>query len=344
MRIGIIGINHKSASLPLRERLSHEATHLFGPFHIPYAHFSSILLSTCNRTEIYFHSEDLAATHIYLLNVIREHVHEEFEHCVYSYFGKDCFLHLAKVTAGFDSALVGETEIQGQVKRAYENTHSMHALPHELHFLFQKCLKIGKEIRTQIGCFHPLPSIEHLVVQVGQRVVHDLSQTRILFVGLSEINLKILKYLKQVGASSLSLCNRSESRALSFAQQEGLSWLPWNRLHLWPSYDFVIFGTRSPKTIAYREDIVPESPCKLVVDLGLPRNVDPKVATSLTLFNIDQLHRTAGRKSLEKAAEWAHLETHVIVHAVKKQVFLFHSKNRHDREESHSLFFSCKFT
>src|SRR5262249_51645888 len=123
MRIGVVGINHKLADLKLRETLAKACQRRFGPGQSTHGSHTFILLSTCNRTEVYFSSEDLAQSHSYFLSILNQEVDEDFDQKLYSYFGKDCFLHLSRVTSGLDSAIVAETEIQGQVKSAYENAN-----------------------------------------------------------------------------------------------------------------------------------------------------------------------------------------------------------------------------
>lgn len=328
MRIGIIGINHKSADLKLREKLAKEAERLFGPTRCAHLNFSSILLSTCNRTEIYFHSEDLAETHTYLLNAIRERIEEEFEHCIYSYFGSDCFLHLAKVTAGFDSALIGESEIQGQVKRAYEMANTYKPLAKELHFLFQKCLKIGKNLRSEAPVFKELPSIEEAILKVGNKLFEDLLMRKILFVGLSEINYKIFMRFKKMGCKNLFLCNRSFDKAHAIAQKEEVNLLNWQNLSAWTCFDLAIFGTKCPHFLITREEIKETITCKLVIDLSFPRNVDPKIGKCITLLNLNQLYSVIYRKRKLKALEFARLESQFITDAVEKQTAIFHLKEQ----------------
>src|SRR5262245_20986881 len=116
MKVGVVGINHKLADLKLREQLAKNCQKCFGSLRAVNEHHHFILLSTCNRTEIYFSSEDLTTTHTYLLSILRMEVEGEFDHKLYSYFGVDSFCHLTRVTLGLDSAIIGETEIQGQVK------------------------------------------------------------------------------------------------------------------------------------------------------------------------------------------------------------------------------------
>jgi glutamyl-tRNA reductase len=328
MHIGIIGINHKSADLRLREKLAKAAEHLFGPDHAAHSHFSYVLLSTCNRTEIYFHSDDPSETHTYLLNAMRERIEEEFEHRIYSYFGIDCFFHLARVTAGIDSALIGETEIQGQVKRAYEMAHAYRLLASELHFLFQKCLKIGKNVRANNPTTHVLPTIEEAILNVGSRIFGNLCKKKILFVGLSEINHKIFLRFKRIGCQNIFLCNRSSGKALEIAKKEDVSLLSWEELDRWISFDLAIFGTKCPNFLVDPQDLKKDNSCKLVIDLSVPRNVDPKIGRHphITLLNVDQLNRAIDRKRKLKALEMARIETGLIASAVEKQIGIFKLK------------------
>ncbi len=326
MQIGILGINHKSADLRLREKLAKACERRFGLENSLHTRYAYVLLSTCNRTEIYFSSPDLAQTHTHLLAILRDEVQEEFEHRVYSYFGGDCFFHLACVTAGVDSALIGETEIQGQVKRAYEGAAAYRPLSRELHFLFQKSLKIGKDMRSQEGLTHGLPTLEEAVLRAGENILGDLTENKILFVGLSEINHKIFMRFKQKGFRNITLCNRSYEKAEKMAAKESVQLLDWEHMNRWSQFDLIIFGTKSPDFLVSEEPKIDQR--KLVIDLSVPRNVDPKVGRhcAMTLLNIDQLNRVIDRKRRIKAAERGRLETHLIGAAVERQVSIFKLK------------------
>lgn len=294
MRVGVLGINHKLADLKLRETLAKTCQKQFGTFQAVHGEHSFILLSTCNRTEIYFSSSDLTTTHTYLLGLLREGIQQEFEHKLYSYFGVDCFNHLARVTAGLDSAIIAETEIQRQVKVAYEATADYHSLPHDIHFLFQKSLGIAKKVRSELQLGRGMPNIEHAILQTGLHFFKTPKEASLLFVGASEINQKILGFLKGKNFSQITLCNRSHSQGEQFAEMYGVELLPWGKLDEWNSFDWIIFGTKSPEYLIKQEDI--SNKClkkKLVMDLCVPRNVDPKVGknTQITLMNIDQINR-----------------------------------------------------
>ena len=326
MQIGIIGVNHKSAGLGLREKLAKACERRFGLHNSVHARYCYLLLSTCNRTEVYFTSSDLAQTHIELLAILRHEIKEPFEHRIYSYFGKDCFFHLACVTAGLDSALIGETEIQGQVKRAYAEAADARFLSRELHFLFQKCLKIGKNVRSQGIVTCRLPSLEEVILQVSLNVLRSLNQPKVLFVGLSEINYKIYTRFKQKGFQNITFCNRSHSKMQSIPD---IKLLEWAEIERWSSFDFIIFGTKSPHFLVTPTSLV--STPKLVIDLSVPRNVDPLIGRQkeVTLLNIDQLNRLIDRKRRAKAAEMALAGTQVIATIVNRQITFFTGKEDH---------------
>ena len=318
MLIGILGINHKSATLHLREKLAKACSKRFHPHHLHTLDF--VPLSTCNRTEIYFSSYDLAQTHTYLLNILRQEVDEEFEHHVYSYFGIDAFLHLARVTSGMDSAIIGETEIQGQVKQAYEM-----AIPRKLsaalHFLFQKCLKIGKEVRSNSLLTRGLPTLEDTLYSKAKEM--ELIDKKVLFVGVSKINQKIFRRFVQKKVANITFCNRSEEKLANMAASK----LPWRDLYLWQTFDLIIFGTKSTDFLVGPQTIFGTKK-RLVVDLCVPRNVDPRLEQqeALTLLNIDQLNAEIDQKRKLKVAALERIEQEIIERGVNRQHTLFKNK------------------
>ncbi|MBA3721376.1 MAG: glutamyl-tRNA reductase [Parachlamydiaceae bacterium] len=294
MRLGMIGINHKLADLKLREQLAKACQRRFGASCSVHRDHHFILLSTCNRTEVYFSSKDLSVTHTYLLSILRNEVEEEFDHKLYSFFGTDCFSHLARVTVGLDSAVIAETEIQGQVKSAYEVALEYHHLPKELHFLFQKSIHVAKKIRSELNLGRGMPKLEQAILETGKHFFSSLENTRILFVGASEINEKILSFLKAKNLSDITLCNRSHENAESISEIESIKLLDWAYLSKWHEYDWIIFGTKSPEYLVRLSDLPNDLiGSKLIMDLCVPRNVEPKIGqnSNVTLLNIDQLNQ-----------------------------------------------------
>lgn len=335
MHVGVVGINHKLADLKLRELLAKACQRRFGHGNAIHGDQIFVLLSTCNRTEVYFTSEDLTLTHSYLLNILRSEVDEEFDHKLYSYFGIDCFHHLVRVTAGLDSAIVAETEIQGQVKYAYESFSLFATMPKVIHFLFQKALQIGKQVRTRLSLGHGVPDLEHALLQVGKNFFTDFQHTRVLFIGASVINRKILNFFQTKGIKNITLCNRSQENAEASVDTSRIHLMDWHQLGQWQCFDWVIVGTKAPDYLLGKEKIVAPSK-KLVIDLSVPRNVSPKLGQceEVTLLNIDQINRTLKNRKQQMAHTLCEAEEFVLV-AAKKHADLFIQKSHY--AQSHTL-------
>jgi len=289
MHIGVLGTSFKSADIGLREWVSRACQRRISSFSPVAAAYSCVVLSTCNRTEIYFSAEDLAEAHSALLNVLREEIPVPFEHKLYSCFGFDCFLHLAKVAAGLDSAIVAESEIQRQVKISYEQTLVHYALPSCLHFLFQKSLKIGKQIRTQYCLAETQVTIPKLLLTIGKQTFQDFTRIPMLFIGNSEINRKVIAHFRCKGVEQMTLCSRSPHLAKEIADREGIDLLLWERLSDWHTFPLVICGSNAPYYLISGPQEILQT--RLIFDLGVPRNVDPSLGCypRLSLLNIEEL-------------------------------------------------------
>jgi glutamyl-tRNA reductase len=331
MRVGVLGINHKLANLDLRDRLAQICQRRIAPGQFMSNDHSLVLLSTCNRTEVYFSSEDLAETHSHLLSILRYGIVENFDQKLYSYFGYDCLQHLCRVTSGLDSAIVAETEIQGQVKIAYEAAQAYSPLPSELHSLFQKGLSIAKKVRAVLPTKPGLPDIEHAIYQTGQHFFAAEYQPKILFVGASNINEKILSYVKGKYNNHITLCNRSFGTGRNFAEKYQVPQIDWDHLAGWHQYDWIVLGTKCPTHLITHESDFECETKKLIIDLSVPRNVDPSLAChpKITLLNIDQINRRLKfcRRSLSESLGVAE---EIVSTAIQYQV-ANHQKREHSR-------------
>ncbi|NGX51680.1 MAG: Glutamyl-tRNA reductase [Chlamydiae bacterium] len=311
MHVGVIGINHKSSTLALREKLARAFQKAFA------VTFSSdfVLLSTCNRTELYFSSSHLAECHIEILNRLRTELHESFEHALYSYFGRDCFYHLGRVISGMDSAIFGESDIQRQVKLAYEKQRQSHQLSHDLHYLFQKGLKIGKEMRTSVLVTKKGTQLAAIIQSIMERKERDLSRSSILFIGNSDVNRKLHSFFEWKGCREMVLCTRMAIDSLP-----SLAVVDWTGLKEWHRFDVVICGTYHEEYVldAVEGEISPT----LLFDLSVPRTIHPDLGKhpQISLYNIDQIGEIFQKKRGEK--EIALCED-LIEKAVTRQMHLF---------------------
>ncbi len=314
MQVGVVGINHKSSSLALRERLARVFQKEFQ------SASNLVLLSTCNRTELFFCAPSLAGKQIEILAKLRSQISGSFEQALYSYFGHDCFHHLGKVISGIDSAILGESDIQRQSKLAYEAARERGHLSHELHYLFQKGLKIGKEMRTSFLLTKkgvPLPLAIQSIVEGNQKAIQNC---RVLFVGNSSINRQLMVFFKQKGCHQVALCTR-----MTQGEFPAMEVTHWDRLLEWDCYDVVVCGTNYDRFVI-------DKPGKqlgeiLLFDLSVPRNINPSLARhpKLTLYNIDQIGEIARKKKDEKEIL---LCESVIEKAVERQIKLFKERRQ----------------
>ncbi len=254
MQIGLIGINTRSSNLLTREAVAQACALIFQQKDL--LSFPIVLLSTCNRTEVYFSGEDLPDIHSEILMLLRSLIAFPFEPYLYSYFGSDCFEHLVQVTAGIDSLILAETEIQRQVKVAYEGASLRHKLSAPLHFLFQKSLKIGKEVRSLYFAEHRLPNLEGTIYQLCQQLNLLGEKSHLLLIGNSEINRRIATHFQQRRSGHIHLCTRTPFAAQEWVEKErekrGLSLrgeievVERSYLERWKEYEIVIAATHIP--------------------------------------------------------------------------------------------------
>lgn len=324
MLVGIIGISYKTADLSLREIVARRTAFLLEELAFP-----AVILSTCNRMEIYYSGSDLSKIHTDLLAILKGEIQEAFEHKLYSYFGYNCFSHLCRVTAGIDSAIFGETEIQKQVKNAYQKACGKMDLPSCLHYLFQKSLKIGKLLRSTLIFSRGMPSINEIIWETARLFFKEPKSCSILFVGFSQINRQIFSYFHHKGCKKMTLSSRQAS-AWEYTQEHESSFLPWNQLGSFSEYDIVITASHAEEYIITRNSkYQKENGQILIFDLSVPRNVHPDVGLSpfVNLFNIERLDALVEKKKEQYLHEIARSEK-VMQENVRRLMSIYLEKSR----------------
>lgn len=289
LRVGILGISFKTAGLQLREAFA-RAAEVFLDERSCFFPNPTICISTCERVEFYFHAEDLAEAQAHLLSWLKRSVEEPFDHQLYTYFGLDAFVHLCRVTSGLDSAVVGETDIQRQVKVAYLRAKP---LPSCMHYIFQKALRVSKEIRSQTTS---TPNLYGAVWQIILENQIDLARAKVLLVGYSEWNRGLISFLQHKNITSLTLSTQSPERLSLPIRLRGRE-----ELQNWIDYDLIFCATTAS------DYLLRGSAAKqhLIFDLGVPRNVDPEVGkqSGVCLYNIEQIDQRIAPQLSECAEE-----------------------------------------
>lgn len=306
LRVGVLGISYKTADLSLREAIARGAQKIAGERARFFKH-PTLVLSTCNRTEIYFSAEDLAEAHTDLLAFFRSQVEEPFEHKLYSYFGIDCFSHLCRVSAGLDSAILAESEIQHQVKLAYNLSAKILVFPGCFHYIFQKALRIGKLTRAQLPLETGSATLNGTLWQLAEHYFDDLSKVRLLLVGYSEINRRLASFLQGKGLKFLTLATRNPDAV----RMEGVIVQTREILDAWREFDWIVCASSSQRCLIEGEG----SGAQLIFDLSVPRNVDPEIS-GVALWNIEQINqivernRRAALNCLEQCEAFVEMSVH----------------------------------
>jgi len=297
------GISHKTAPVELREQLAVKQSEIVDLAFVLkcFGHLDEIvLLSTCNRIEIYGTLRH-ATRHIKSLLQLLCPEPRDLDPHIYLYEGAVAVRHLLSVAAGLDSMILGETEIIGQIKNAYEIARNAGLTGGVLNRLFQRAFQATKEIRTRTGIGRGTVSIKSTAVElIGKR---ELSRQSIMVLGAGEMAENCVRLLVKKGAQSIFISNRSFDRALDLATRCGGEAVCFGYcLFGVCDIDVVIAATSSAETLLSCEDV--ENLMKaqrnrplLLIDLSVPRNIDPAVTglDNVSLFNIDDLEALARR-------------------------------------------------
>ena len=303
MKLFAAGVSHKTAPVELRERLAvnqaelaDRASKLKSRGELD----EIVLLSTCNRVEIYGttqrSSSDIKSLFQFLSSEVRE-----LDPYIYLHEGAAAVRHLFRVAAGLDSMVLGETEITGQIKNAYEIARNAGLTGRVLNRLFQKAFQATKEIRTRTGIGRGTVSIKSTAVELIGKT--DLSQQSIMVLGAGAMAENCVRLLVKKGAQSIFVSSRSFDRALDLATRCGGEAVCFGYcLFEMRDVDVVIAATSSAETLLSRDDIENLMKARrnrplLLIDLSVPRNIDPAVTglDHVSLYNIDDLEALARR-------------------------------------------------
>src|SRR6266852_346282 len=323
MKLFAAGISHKTAPVELREQLGVKQSEIVDlAFALKsFGHLGEIvLLSTCNRVEIYGTTRQ-AIGHIKALLQLLCSEPRDLDPHIYLYEDADAVRHLLRVAAGLDSMVLGETEITGQIKNAYETAREAGLTGSVLNRLFQKAFQATKEIRTRTGIGRGTVSIKSTAVELIGRT--DLSQQSIMVLGAGAMAENCVRLLVKKGARSIFISSRSFDRALDLATRCGGEAVCFGySLFEMRDVDVVVAATSSGETLLGRDDVENLMKARrnrplLLIDLSVPRNIDPAVGglENVSLYNIDDLEAVArcGVDARERELAACHqiIEAHV---------------------------------
>lgn len=324
--ISVIGINHDSAPIEVRERVA------FAPESIHLALQSivsdteaveSAIMSTCNRTELYLvfdELDDTAAVEQALLQWLADYHQLDaavLQDCYYHYRDEQAIKHMMRVASGLDSLVLGEPQILGQLKSCYAVAQSADTLSRELHYTFQKVFSVAKRVRTDTAIGENPVSVAYAAVSLAHQIFADLSQSTALLIGAGETIDLVARHLREQGVGNMIFANRTLERAQLLADEFNakailLPDIPDQVIHA----DIVISSTASQLPILGKGAV--ESALKhrkhkpvLMVDIAVPRDIEPEVGEldDIYLYTVDDLREVIdeNKQSRERAANQAQI-------------------------------------
>jgi glutamyl-tRNA reductase len=312
-----LGASHKTASLELRERIAlptGRAGRVLAELTEHDAIHEAVALFTCNRTELYLVTADAVEAENVALAILSRQAGlrpTELFGSLYSLRGPDAVEHLFAVTGGLDSMIVGEAEIQGQVKRAYEMALVEGVSGPVSNRLFRDALAAGKRVRSETGIARNNVSVSTVAVQLAREFLGELSERRVLVIGAGENAELTARALRDRGVETLFVANRRYDRALGLAQRFGGRAVTFDDMpRELEAADIVVTSTGAPHQILGREELEFVAASRMgrplvLIDLAVPRDVEPGVrdCPGIALYDMNDLQQAVARNMDAREAE-----------------------------------------
>jgi glutamyl-tRNA reductase len=298
----LLGLNHRSAPLAVRERIAFEEADLHqallrlapaGPVE------EGLILSTCNRVEILVKTTEsggLAAVKAFL-ETERGLSREELDRYTYHFEGLDAVRHLFRVASGLDSMILGEPQILGQVRRSYLAAHAAGATGPILDHVLQQGLGAAKRIRSETGISRHAVSVASTAVVLARKIFGELKGRSVLLLGAGKMTELAAKHLRQNGVGQVIVSSRTFHSAVVLAEKVGGEVVNWDdAISQIERVDVVVTGTAAPEPILGRADVHKAMRARrnrplFLIDLAVPRDVEPEVHSldNVYLYDIDDL-------------------------------------------------------
>jgi glutamyl-tRNA reductase len=321
MNLALVGINHRTAPVEVRERM-----------HIPESRLAQavsdlthrkgiregLILSTCNRVEVMTSAEDSVDAEPIIQQFLAEHHRFElgpYQSFFYHYQQQEVVRHLFRVASSLDSMILGEPQILGQLKRAYALAHEAGGLNGSLKEIAGQALAVGRRVRRETALGSAAVSVSYAAVELAKKIFGSLEGRTIFVIGAGKMSELAAKHLLSSGASAIYVTNRTYERAVQLAAAFRGTAIAFEQLfeHL-PKADIVISSTGAAGYVVNKEDVARILSARrnrpvFFVDIAVPRDIDPLVneLDNAFVYDIDDLGQVveANKKQREREAVWA---------------------------------------
>ncbi len=318
----LAGVSHRTAPLEVREALAFQKDRLgesLAALRRELGLDEAFILSTCNRVEIYARAGQGGGDAAALARFLAEshgRAPDDLQRFLYSLEGEQAVRHAFRVAASLDSMVIGEPQILGQVKEAYEIAEQAGTLGSSLNALRNRSLAAAKRARTETGIGHNAVSVSYVAVELARKIFGDLRDRNVLLVGAGKMSELAAKHLVRGGARASVLGGRTFARAEELAAALGGRAAPFEALRDELSRaDIVISGTGAPGIVIHKEDVEAARAGRgarplFLIDIAVPRDVDPAAARldGVFLYDLDDLKSVAESNLRERRKEAAAAE------------------------------------
>jgi glutamyl-tRNA reductase len=317
MNILVVGLNHKTAPIEVREKVAFDGPKLNEAIDIlknsPVVK-ENIILSTCNRVEIYAGVPDINSG----VESIKEFISDFhkvpkdlLDQSLYYHKGEDAIRHMYRVASSLDSMVVGEPQILGQLKDAYDSALTNKCTGVFLNKLMRKSVSVAKRIRTETKIAESAVSISFAAVELAKKIFDDLTTKSFMLIGAGEMAELAARHLINNGVKDVYVTNRTTARAEELAQEFKGKVILFDNFKLELRYsDIVICSTGAPDYVLERDDmhrIMKERKQKpvFIIDISVPRNIDPEInhLDNVYLYDVDNLQGIVDTNMEERARE-----------------------------------------
>jgi glutamyl-tRNA reductase len=317
MHVFLIGVSHRTAPVDVRERLDFSSRDLGAAVEALATRCSaaeSVVLSTCNRSEIYVASSSPSRTREEIVEFLTQYhqlAAEAFTPHLFSLAGTDATKHLFRVAAGLDSLVVGEPQILGQVKDAFQVASERRCTGPILRKLFHSSFAVGKRVRSETALGEGAVSISFAAVALARKIFGRLTARRVLVVGAGEISTLTAQHLRAQGVGEITITSRTAAHAESLATAVGGRAIPWEELaEALAGADIVLTATGSQRPIITRAQVEAATKRRrrdplFFIDVAVPRDVEAAVGDleQVFLYNVDDLQSIVQENVSRRAAE-----------------------------------------
>ncbi len=320
MKFAIAGVNHKTAPVEVRERLSFDQQSLPAALH-ELRHLPGLregmILSTCNRVEVAMcldNGTDARRLAEHFLTAARSVEREAVAPYLYCHEQEAAVRHLFRVASSLDSMVVGEPQILGQLKTAYAVAKAHGALGGAMEALMTRAFSVAKRVRTETGIGESAVSVSYVAVELARQIFGDLRRSKVMLVGAGKMSELAARHLKRAGAEQILVTNRTHARAVEMARLFEGRVIEYERFReRLAEVDIIITSSAAPLYIIRKEEMrriieARRNRPMFLIDIAVPRNIEPAVndLDNVFLYDIDDLQRVAEenlRNRLEEARE-----------------------------------------